>query len=88
MKMYVLLVRSGYEEKIRDELVGKGFRAAVPTEEMHIRSGGQWRICERLIFSGYVFVECDLTNEIYYQIKDIIGVIKFLGNAKAQPLFP
>lgn len=88
MKMYVLLVRSGYEEKIRDELIEKGFRAAVPTEEMHIRSGGQWRICERLIFSGYVFVECDLTNEIYYQIKDIIGVIKFLGNAKAQPLFP
>ena len=88
MKMYVLQVRSGYEEKIRDELIEKGFHAIVPTEEMHIRSGGKWKLHERLIFSGYVFVECRLTDETYYEIRKIIGILRFLGNGKSQPLFP
>lgn len=86
MKMYVLQVKPGYEEAAVRLINEMGYAAMRPTEEMHFRVKGQWHKRLKLIFTQYIFVECDLNEEIYYQIKSVFGVVRFLGFGKPEPL--
>lgn len=88
MEVYVLQVQSGYEETASRVLRSRGFNAMCPTEEMYIRNGGQWHKRLKLVFTQYIFVECDLTDEVYYRIKSVCGVVRFLGFGKPEPLPP
>ena len=87
MEMYVLQVKSGYEESAARILNHKGYKSFCPTEEMHIRYGGQWHKKLKLVFTQYIFIECKLSDEDYYRIKTVCGVIRFLGHGKPEPLF-
>lgn len=86
MEMYVLQVKSGCEYSVAEKLKGLGYSALCPTWEKHIRQNGTWKIQEKLIFTQYIFIECELDDESYYTIKKIDGVIRFLGFGKSQPL--
>ncbi len=86
MKMYVLQVKPGYEEAAVRLINEKGCTAMCPTEEMYIRFQGQWRKRLKLVFTQYVFIECELDEEAYYQIKSVFGVVRFLGVGKPEPL--
>lgn len=88
MEMYVLQVKPGYEEAAACLIKDKGFTAMCPSEEMHIRLRGQWHKRLKLVFTQYIFVECELTDEIYYQIKSTPGAVRFLGFGKPEPLRP
>ena len=79
MKMYVIQVRSGYEFSVCQELRNQGFDAVLPTRKEFIRRGGQWNIYEKILFTQYVFIRIELTEERYYRIKKIDGVVRFLG---------
>ena len=79
MKMYVLQVRSGYEISVCQELRRQGFDTVLPVRQEFIRRGGKWQIYEKIIFTQYVFIRFELTEEIYYRIKKIDGVVRFLG---------
>lgn len=86
--MYVLQVRSGYEISVCQELGKQGFDAVLPVRQEFIRRGGTWSIYERIVFTQYVFLRSELTEENYYRIKKIDGVLRFLGfeNGVLQPL--
>lgn len=86
MKMYVLQVKPGYEETAVRLLGDKGYTAMCPTEEIYIRFGGKWHARLKLVFTQYIFVECELDNDAYYQIKSVFGVVRFLGFGKPEPL--
>lgn len=88
MKMYVLQVRPGYEISVCNELRKHGFVAVLPVCQEFIRCGGKWNICEKIIFTQYVFIQSEITEESYYKIKKIAGVVRFLGyeNGILQPL--
>lgn len=86
MEMYVLQIKPGYEESTAETLKRNGFTAMCPMEEMHIRHGGEWHKQLKLIFTQYIFIECDLTDEAYYNIKSVSGVVRFLGYGKPEPL--
>ncbi len=88
MKMYVLQVRSGYEFSVCEELKRQGFDAVLPVRQEYIRHSGKWSIYEKIIFTQYVFLRFELTEENYYRIKKIDGVVRFLGfeNGVLQPL--
>ncbi len=86
MKMYVLQVKPGYEEAAVRLINEKGYIAMCPTEEVYQRFGGMWHKSLKLVFTQYIFVECDLNEEIYYQIKSVFGVVRFLGFGKPEPL--
>ena len=88
MKMYVLQVRSGYEISVCQELRKYGFDAVLPTRQEFIRRGGKWNIYEKIIFTQYVFLRFEITEENYYRIRKIDGVVRFLGfeNGVLQPL--
>ena len=88
MKMYVLQVRSGYENSVCNELEKHGFDAVLPVRQEFTRRSGKWNICEKIIFTQYVFIRSEITEESYYRIKKITGIVRFLGfeNGKLQPL--
>lgn len=80
---YVLQVRTGCEESVRDKLNETGFHALVPAENKLIRSKGNWNKKKSILFSGYVFIELIYNAENYYRIVSMDNVIKFLGNKNA-----
>lgn len=84
--MYVLQVKSGYEEAAVRLISDKGYTAMCPTEEVYIRFQGQWHKRLKLVFTQYIFVECELNEEVYYQIKSVFGVVRFLGCGEPEPL--
>lgn len=86
MDMYVLQVRPGFELSAAKALRRRGFNTLCPMKEQHIRRGGSWHICRSLLFTQYLFVECELNDDTYYRIKSVDGVVRFLGFGKPEKL--
>lgn len=83
---YVLHVQTGKESEIRKQLTRKGYTAYTPVEQRLIRSGGNWQDKPYTLFPGYIFVDLDLDDEVYYRVKSTPGVIRFLGHESPIPL--
>lgn len=79
MKMYVLQVRSGYEITDCQELRKRGFDAVLPTVIQYVRHGGKWNLHEKIIFTQYLFIRFKPSEESYYKIRKIDGIVRFLG---------
>ena len=61
----------------------------VPTERVSEIKGGKKRFKERKLYPGYIIVEMDLTNDVWYLIKDTSGIGDFVGSfQKPVPLRP
>lgn len=84
MKMYVLQVRSGYEKSACHELKKRGFDAVLPTMQKYVRHGGKWDIQEKIVFTQYLFIRLEPDKKVYYEIKKIDGIVRFLEDF--QPL--
>jgi transcriptional antiterminator NusG len=95
---YVLRVASGREEAVKEGLLKKiqlaGLEEAVPTvlvptERVSEIKGGKKRYKERKLYPGYIIVEMDLTDDVWYLIKDTHGIGDFVGSfQKPIPLAP
>jgi len=95
---YVLRVASGREETVKESLQKKIQLAGldecvptvlVPTERVSEIKGGKKRYKERKLYPGYIIVEMDLTDDVWYLIKDTHGIGDFVGsNQKPIPLSP
>lgn len=88
---YVLRVASGREESIKGALLKKIQLAGlqelvptvlVPTERVSEIKGGKKRFKEHKLYPGYIVVEMDLTDDVWYLIKDTSGIGDFLGSAQ------
>ncbi|MGQ9589187.1 MAG: transcription termination/antitermination protein NusG [Planctomycetota bacterium] len=91
---YVLRVASGREEAVREALLKKVQLAGlgdhvptvlVPTERVSEIKGGKKRFKERKLYPGYIIVEMDLTDDIWYLIKDTSGIGDFVGSSFQRP---
>lgn len=93
---YVLRAISGKEAKVKEILdaqikntdLGKYVaQVLIPTEKVYTTRNGKKVIKERNLYSGYVFIEAELTGEIEYTLRNTTNVIDFLrGRAKgSQP---
>lgn len=90
---YVLRAISGKEAKVKELLDGAIknstlgdhlFQVLIPTEKVVTVRGGKKVYKERNLFSGYVFIECDLTGELIHEVSNTTNVIDFLrGRDKA-----
>jgi transcriptional antiterminator NusG len=95
---YVLRVASGREESVKEGLLKKiqlaGLQDSiptvlVPTEKVSEIKGGKKRFKERKLYPGYIIVEMDLTDDVWYLIKDTNGIGDFVGSfQKPTPLQP
>lgn len=79
---YVIQVMTGKEADIAGKLKEQGIRALVPKENRLIRSGGTWKHKEYVIFSSYIFLDMSYNAENYYKVKNVPGVIRFLGDSR------
>ncbi len=77
---YVIQVLTGSEVAIAEKLNRQGVRALVPRENRLIRSGGEWKQKEYILFPGYVFLEMVYNAGNYYKVRGLPGVIRFLGD--------
>lgn len=84
---YVLRAISGKEAKVKEVLdgairnTGLGnyvFQVLIPTEKVLSERNGKKVVKEKNLYSGYVFVECILTGEVLYELRNTTNVIDFL----------
>ncbi len=95
---YVLRVQAGREETVRESLIKRIQLAGleeyvptvlVPTERVAEMRGGKKRYKERKLYPGYIIVEMDLTDDVWYLIKDTAMIGDFVGSyQKPIPLSP
>ena len=95
---YVLRVQAGREETVREALNKKIQLAGlaefvptvlVPTERISEMRGGKKRYKERKLYPGYIIVEMELTDDVWYLIKETASVGDFVGSfQKPVPLTP
>jgi len=87
---YVVKAVSGQEKKVKTYLEQEIVRnkmadfipeVLIPMEKVYEMRNGKKRVRERNFFPGYVLVSADLSNgEVEYLIKNIPGVLGFLGD--------
>ncbi len=91
MNWYVLRVMGGKEkktvsfiEKEIDRLKMNKFvsQILVPTEKVYQIRNGKKVSKERNFFPGYILVEANLVGEVPHMLKNITGVLGFLGATK------
>ena len=88
MNWYVIHTYSGYEQKVKLNLLEQFDRSeskerlgeiVIPTEEVVEVRKGKKKISSRKFFPGYVLIKVDMTQDIWYMIKDTPKVTGFLG---------
>lgn len=91
---YVIHTQTGYEDRVKTVLEAKvkaGLtkdavsQILVPIEQVSEIKAGKKRISQRKFFPGYLLIEMELSDEIWYLIKSIPGVTGFVG-AGSRPL--
>lgn len=84
---YVIQVCSGMEESIRIQCERKIPReilseCMVPHYEEQRKYMGEWHTRERILFPGYLFLVSENLDELYQNLKRIIGMTKLLGTGR------
>ena len=86
---YVIRVASNREERVRDNLLvsvrTKGMEdkitnVLVPTETMTEIKGGKKRVVYRKIYPGYIMVEMDIDDDVWFLIRETPGIGDFVGS--------
>ncbi len=94
-KWFVVQVISGHEKKVKKTLEeavqSKGMSEQVtdilmPTENVSEVKRGQQRISEKRMWPGYLLVKMDLNDDSWAFVKNVPGVIDFLGGETPAPL--
>jgi transcriptional antiterminator NusG len=93
-RWYVVHAYSGMEKSVakalqerieREGLRSQFGRILVPTEEVVEVKGGKKSISERRLYSGYVLVEMEMTDEAWHLVKSTPKVTGFLGGSANRP---
>ena len=94
-KWYVIHTYSGYEQKVKASLLEQFERSeskenlgeiVIPTEEVVEVRKGKKEISSRKFFPGYVLISVDMTQDIWYMIKNTPKVTGFLGGGGGDPI--
>ena len=90
-RWYVIHTYSGHENKVKasleERLLASGFgdrveQILVPTEDVVEVKGGKRKVSSRKFFPGYLLIEMEMGDDIWYVIKNTPKVTGFLGGAK------
>ena len=94
-KWYVIRAISGKEKKIKQYIEVEINRIGmtdyvsqilIPTEKIYQIRNGKKISKERPYFGGYILIEAALIGEIPHTIKNVTGVIGFLGDKNGDPV--
>ena len=93
-KWYVLHTYSGYEEKVKKDLLSRAqsmgmqnyiFRVIVPEEQKTETVRGKKQEVDEKVFPGYVLVEMVMTDESWYVVRNIERILKSQGQPAKEP---
>ncbi|MDH5717112.1 MAG: transcription termination/antitermination protein NusG [Spirochaetia bacterium] len=91
-KWYVIHTLSAHESKVKKlierekekwEEKDRVGQIKIPTLEMAELRGGKKRIVKKKFMPGYLFLELDITDELYRKIRAIPGVMGFVGSGSS-----
>ena len=96
---YVLRAIAGKEAKVKEVLDAQikntplgnyVSQVLIPTEKVYTSRNGKKVVKEKNLYSGYVFIEAELTGEVIYELRNTTNVIDFLRGrsktSKPEPL--
>jgi len=93
-KWYVIQTYSGYEAKVKEAMLqrikehhmeDRFGEVLIPTETVtEQRAGGKARVRQKTSFPGYIFVEMEMSEELWHLVKDTPKVTGFIGNQRPQ----
>jgi len=90
-KWYIIHTQTGYEDKVKANIEKRAETSGmkdlitevlVPIEKVSEVKDGKKKISTRKFFPGYVLVHLDLTDKIWYLIKNTPGVSGFIGSGR------
>jgi len=93
-KWYVVKALSGKEKKVKDnieheisslKLEKSVSQVLIPTEKVYQIRKGKKISKERNFFPGYILIEAALAGELIHIIRNVPGVIGFLGTKTGEP---
>jgi len=93
-RWYIVKAISGKEHQVMQAIadyaklkkVADKFGAmTVPVEEVVEMKGGKKRRSERKFFPGYVLVEMEMSEELWHLIRQVPGVLGFVGGTSDKP---
>ena len=84
---YVIQVQSGTEEKIRQQCertISPDIltRCYIPYYERMRRYEGAWHKEQKILLPGYLFLVSDRLEELYLNLKHVIGLTKLIGTGR------
>ncbi len=94
-RWYVVQVISSHEKKVKktieETIASMGMtdivtEILIPTENVSEVKRGEQHISEKRIWPGYLLIKMDFNEESWAFVKNVAGVIDFLGGEKPSPL--
>lgn len=85
---YVLQAHTGKEQDIVSALRELGFEAFTPSRIMLELRGKTFKEVERLMLTGYIFVSLQMSVRAYTAIRNVSGVMCFLGATMPETVPP
>ena len=85
---------SGYENKVKDTILETALREKIdeflgdiliPTESVIDIKDGKKRSMERRFFPGYILVQMELTEKVWFMVKNLNNVMGFIGGTSGKP---
>ena len=84
---YVLQVMTGTERECVRRLRGMHMEAFAPSRIMPELSGGKWRLKERAMLPGYVFIRSHMDAADYYRVSGVPDAVRLLpGGGRVEPV--
>ena len=80
--MYVIYCQSGKEMTVVRQLAEKNITAYAPRRLVQERHRRRWVQREVLLFSGYVFLDAELTPDIWQAVKFCYGTLRILSRSQ------
>ena len=98
LKWYVVHCYSGYENKVRENLLERIRQKAlthafgeilIPTENVvELSKGGQKKTSKRKFFPGYILIQLELNEATWHLVKGTPKISGFVGSATSPPSVP
>jgi len=79
---------TGDEENVKERIkyrLPENYLVMVPKRKLKLRKGGILRVETKVLFPGYVLINGEIDTSVYYQLKNIPGILRLLktGNSVA-----
>jgi len=94
-KWYVIHTYSGFEQKVKNSLEEQFERSSskealgeiiIPVEDVIEVRKGKKKISSRKFFPGYILISVEMSQDIWYMIKNTTKVTGFLGGGGGKPV--